>query len=222
MSPTQSQLQAAESLVDALDLTQGAALFWHVVYLSVPSDSVPAHCVAGCSLMQPGSLMLHWTTPCKIAAMTVLLWMLLVYIQSVRYSLSLLPYSLFPNLEPPVLHFSPCSSMCFTVNTILTRQCTDTMNMQGSVCSNQAMQTCYKRTRECLQMVLSICNLRPQPTPPCTASSPSWLPELSTRMLACQPKTCRCSTPSAAPLATRLRPKLPSSNCPSNSLSSSR
>ena len=42
MSPTQSQLQAAESLVDALDLTQGAALFWHVVYLFVPSDSVAA------------------------------------------------------------------------------------------------------------------------------------------------------------------------------------
>ena len=34
MSPTQSQLQAAESLVDALDLTQGAALLQCVMYLS--------------------------------------------------------------------------------------------------------------------------------------------------------------------------------------------
>ena len=49
MTPTQSQLQAAESLVDALDLTQGAALFWCVVHLFVPPDSVAADDVAGCS-----------------------------------------------------------------------------------------------------------------------------------------------------------------------------
>ena len=65
MSPTPSQLQAAESLVDALDLTQGAALFPHAVHLFVPSDSM-------LQMMQPRSLMLYWVVRCKSAAVATL------------------------------------------------------------------------------------------------------------------------------------------------------
>ena len=192
LSPTESQLQAAENLVDALDLAQGTVL------------RTEAYRQACCGLLSN-----NLRCSCRLLHGRLLL----------KSSIICADHELWLE-EQPLLCCVLLLLYCEAYSTFVIRSRQSWANSVAAVCLLTFRR--FAKAPRCVQMVLSICSQRPLPTLPSTASSPSWRPELWTLMLACLPKTCKCSTPSAAPLATQTKHKLPWSSCRSSSLSSSR